>query len=202
MSRSRRAEHPPAGVKFGSVFRAARSSDATSLPLSSRIPLPLSSRIPLPLSSWTPDPKRNLKENLKEEYASAKKRRTRATPTRCPADFEPDQKSVEWIESFGVSLEDATPAIREFTAYWSERSTKRADWQAVFRKNGKVEGFLLSLKHRAGKRGGNGSVPVWRLSDDELNAWAESRGLGAKPGEDWRTFRARVEPTYEQERAK
>jgi hypothetical protein len=161
---------------------------------------------PLARASVTPDvdvprSQKNPKEP-KEEVRVGKNRRTRASPTRCSEDFQPDEKSVAWIESFGVTLDDAKPAIHEFAAYWSERSTKRADWQATFRKSGKVEGFLLKLKQRAGKNGGNGTVPAWRLSEDELAAWAESRGIGAKPGEEWRSFRARVEPTYEQERAK
>ena len=108
-----------------------------------------------PPQQGSPDPpsKQGFEQGSEQEYASAEKRRTRSTPTRCPADFQPDQKSTAWIESFGVTLEDADPAIHEFAAYWSERSTRRADWQATFRKSGKVEGFLLNLKQRGGKNG-------------------------------------------------
>ncbi|WP_363168384.1 DnaT-like ssDNA-binding domain-containing protein [uncultured Lamprocystis sp.] len=81
-------------------------------------------------------------------------RASRASPTKCPSDWEPDNRSREWIESFGVTVEAARPAVLEFRDYWSGRTTKRADWQATFRRNGKVEGSLIRLRDAGSKSAG------------------------------------------------
>ena len=86
------------------------------------------------------------------EEREREKRASRAVPSRCPPDWEPDAKSREWIESFGLSVEEARPAIIEFREYWSNRTTKRANWQRSFNKNGKVEGTLIRLRDAKTKR--------------------------------------------------
>ncbi len=77
-----------------------------------------------------------------------KKRRPRATPVCCPSDWQPDAKTRAWIEAFGVPFDTAKPAVAEFVGYWSERTTKRADWQQTFRRNGKVEATTDSPARR------------------------------------------------------
>lgn len=113
-----------------------------------------------------------LPEEREEEYAPTEKqpttsgesgnrenvpgsRRTRTSPTRIAADWEPDATSVEWIESHGVTLSQARPAILEFRDYWSSRSTRRADWQRTFRNNGKVEVSLMRLAGMQGPLNGS-----------------------------------------------
>ncbi|WP_281170086.1 DnaT-like ssDNA-binding domain-containing protein [Lamprocystis purpurea] len=89
-----------------------------------------------------------------EKRRSRASRALRASPTKCPSDWEPDAMSQKWIESFGVTVEAARPAVLEFRGYWAERTTKRADWQSSFRKNGKVEGTLIRLRDAGSKSAG------------------------------------------------
>jgi hypothetical protein len=90
--------------------------------------------------------------NKKRDSVDKEKERGRKeTRPTCPipSDFRPDEKSRQWIESFGLTTEDAKPAIHEFVSYWSGIGTRRADWQATFRNNPAVKSTLLQIKREA-----------------------------------------------------
>jgi hypothetical protein len=64
---------------------------------------------------------------------------------RLQKDWRPNQDSIKWIESHGLTLKQAEPAILEFTNYWLQRTTRRKDWNLSFRRNGVVQGSLIRI---------------------------------------------------------
>jgi len=72
---------------------------------------------------------------------------------RITPDWQPDSRALEWIASFGVTINDAVHVVVEFRTYWLSRTTKRKDWSLTFIRNGKVEGSLLKLKDRGTNNG-------------------------------------------------
>lgn len=96
---------------------------------------------------------------------TAQQTSTRKPVTRIPDDWEPDAASREWIESFGVTVEQAKPAIIEFCTYWQGRSQKRADWQLAFRRNGRVESTLLRIAPSAPQQAASAPADYHRMID-------------------------------------
>jgi uncharacterized protein YdaU (DUF1376 family) len=82
-------------------------------------------------------------------------RKKTATPysaaVKIKLDWMPNEKAVEWILSFGISMQQANPVIVEFRNYWLQRSTRRKSWSLAFMRNSRVEGSLIRL------RDGNGT---------------------------------------------
>lgn len=89
-----------------------------------------------------------LANELANELAkNAPASRARATPSRLPSDWEPNQAAIDWIGSFGLTPQEAAPVLSEFRQYWAERTTKRADWSLAFRRNGRAEAGLIRLRN-------------------------------------------------------
>ncbi|MCF7992245.1 MAG: hypothetical protein K9M02_17535 [Thiohalocapsa sp.] len=83
---------------------------------------------------------------------TAKPKRRPAKPI--PPDWQPGPRAVRWIESFGLTVADAKPAIVEFREYWAARSKRRVDWDLCLTRNGRVEAALIRLaKQRKQDRG-------------------------------------------------
>lgn len=71
---------------------------------------------------------------------------TEATPKKINPDWQPNAKSVEWVKTYGVTLEQAKPLVMNFVDYWLQTTTRRKDWNRSFRQNGIVQSGLLRIK--------------------------------------------------------
>lgn len=87
------------------------------------------------------------KNKVREQGKYAPASRARATPSRLPSDWEPNQAARDWIASFGLTPQEAAPVLSEFRQYWAERTTKRADWSLAFRRNARAEAGLIRLRN-------------------------------------------------------
>lgn len=120
--------------------------------------------------------------------------------TKCPPDFQPDEKAQDWIRSFGVTLEQAAPIILEFRNYWCDRSTLRANWSSAFMRNGKVEGSLVRMRDtnngRTVPNGGNSSRNQRVLG--ALRDIAEDAAAARRGGNDLRQVDGEVSPQVDE----
>ena len=96
------------------------------------------------------------------EEKNAPKKNAKRPARRISDDWEPGEKAVAWIESHGVNIKQAKPAIIEFREYWRTRKTKRGNWDLAFMRNGKVESVLLRIK-------GNGNATHNRSNENSID---------------------------------
>jgi hypothetical protein len=86
-------------------------------------------------------------EDIKEEEEGDVRAEQKPGPRRMQKNWQPDQESIEWIQSFGVTLEQAKPTILEFINYWTKRTTRRKGWDKTFRNSGPVQASLLRINN-------------------------------------------------------
>jgi len=62
-------------------------------------------------------------------------------------DWWPDKTAIDWIQSFGLTIEQATPVIFEFKQYWLQRSQRRKNWSLALMRNGIAENSLIRMRN-------------------------------------------------------
>ena len=100
------------------------------------------------------------KRTQNKQYTNNNQISTDSTPStdkngakRITEDWWPDKTAIAWIQSFGLTIEQATPVIFEFRTYWLQRSQRRKNWSLALMRNGIAENSLIRM--RSGHHGNN-----------------------------------------------